>query len=244
MIRSLASAGLFLLLSAPQAADGQARSSRESESTAPASKSLAEEGDKASIEKKTKVHRLSNSKRSAYDAFVYVNRIPEKADRGESPQDIAGRIFGRLANQEGRILLKLPMGMNRDAYLGYKTFLRYEGNDKVGNCVSCHAPLEFTDFKSHVVAQGGTSKPTPSLRNLDRRKVDIRKVILDKIAAAKRKRSGSAKEIDEAYAKMNITKQDVPQLLAFLHLLNDVADKKFRNIILEAKLLDTSQDIE
>ena len=124
------------------------------------------------IEQKTRVHRLSSSKRAAYDAFVYVNRIPEKTAKGETAEDLAGRIFGRLANQEGRILLKLPAGMNRESYLGFKTFFRYEGRAKVGNCAACHTPAEFTDLKSHVVTKGGSPKPTPSLRNLKKRKVE------------------------------------------------------------------------
>ena len=197
-----------------------------------------------SIEERTKIHRLSTTKRAAYDAFVYLNRIPEKAGKGESPTDLAGRIFGRLANQEGRILLKLPGGMNREAYLGYKTFLRYEGKTSVGNCAACHAPAEFTDLKLHVVTKGGSAKPTPSLRNLKKRKVDLRKALLRKIAASRQRRSGNANEIDKSYAAINISKQDIPRLAAFLKLLNDVSDKDFRNLILKAKLLDTSKDIE
>ena len=65
-----------------------------------------------SIEKKTKIHRLSTTKRAVYDAFAYVNRIPEQAEKEESPQDFAGRIFSRLANQEGRVLIKLPQGLS------------------------------------------------------------------------------------------------------------------------------------
>ncbi|MCH8046629.1 MAG: hypothetical protein IID44_23245 [Planctomycetes bacterium] len=197
-----------------------------------------------SIEERTKIHRLSTSKRAAYDAFVYVNRIPERAEEGESAEDVAGRIFGRLENQEGRVLLKLPGGMNRQSYLGFKTFLRYEGKAKVGNCAACHAPAEFTDLKTHVVTKGGSPKPTPSLRNLKKRKVDITKVILNKIAASRQKRSGEADEIDDAYAKMNLSKQDVPGLVAYLNLLNDVSDSEFRKLILKARLLDTSKDIE
>jgi outer membrane protein assembly factor BamB/N-acetylneuraminic acid mutarotase len=200
--------------------------------------------EKQSIENKTKVHRLSSSKRAAYDAFVYVNRIPEAAEEGESAKDVAGRIFGRLANQEGRILLKLPPGMNRDSYLGFKTFFRYEGKARVGNCAACHTPAEFTDLKAHVVTKGGSPKLTPSLRNLKKRKVDIRKAIMGKISASSQKRSRAADKIDDAYAEMNISKQDVPGLVAFLNLLNDVSDLEFRKLILNAKLLDTSQDIE
>ena len=204
----------------------------------------AEKNPDRSIEEKTKIHRLNTKQRSAYDAFIYVNRIPAKAEEEESAQDFAGRIFGRLANQEGRILVKLPAGMDRTSYLGLKTFLRYEGKASVGNCVACHAPANFTDLKLHSVTQDGTPKPTPSLRNLKKRKIDIRKVIMGKITASRQKRSGKSAGIAKAYAQMNISKKDVPGLAAFLGLLNDVPDKDFRGLILNAKLLDTSGDIE
>ena len=181
---------------------------------------------------------------SVFDAFTYVNRIPERAEKGESASDVSGRILGRLANQEGRILLKLPPGMSRESYLAFKTFFRYEGKAKVGNCAACHTLAEFTDLKSHVVTKGGTAIPTPSLRNLKKRKVDVRKAIQTKIIASNQRRSGKADEIDDTYAKMNINEKDVEGLVAFLHLLNDVSDKQFRQLILNAKLLDTSEDIE
>ena len=133
-----------------------------------------------SIEEKTKIHRLATTNRTVYDAFVYLNRIPEKAEEDEAPEDFAGRILGRLANQEGRILVKLPEGMDRPAYLGYKIFLESEGTAKVGNCIACHAPPDFTDLKEHGSAQGGSLQPTPSLRNLTKRKVKIRQVIMAK----------------------------------------------------------------
>ena len=198
----------------------------------------------ASVEKKTKVHRLTSNKRSIYDAFTYVNRIPEAAEESESAEDVAGRIFGRLANQEGRVLLKLPPGMNRESYLAFKTFFRYEGEAKIGNCAACHSPAEFTDSKAHIVTKGGKSAPTPSLRNLNKKQVDLKKVILDKIAVSNLKRSGEADEIDAAYGKMTIDKEDVPGLVAFLKLLNDVPDSDFRGLILKAEVLDTSNDIE
>ena len=200
--------------------------------------------ESGSIEEKTKVHRLSTTKRAVYDAFVYVNRIPEEPDEGESAEDVAGRIFGRLANQEGRILLKLPPGMNRETYLAFKTFFRYEGKEKVGNCAACHTPSEFADSKPHIGTKGGSPKPAPSLRNLKKRKVDIAKAIMEKITASSQKRSGEADEIDEAYARLNISRKDVPGLVAFLNLLNDVPDSNFRSLILGAKLLDTSKDIQ
>jgi hypothetical protein len=197
-----------------------------------------------SVEEKTRVHRLASTRRSIYDAFTYVNRLPEVPEEWEEPIDVAGRIFGRLANQEGRILLKVPAGMDRQSYLAFKTFFRYEGESAVGNCAACHTLAEFSDKKGHVVYAGGSPVKTRSLRNLRQTKVDVGRVIREKIAESEKKRSGDADEIDDAYAVMNITEEDVSGLVAFLDLLNDVPDEDFRKLILDVKLLDTSGDIE
>ena len=66
----------------------------------------------------------------------------------------------------------------------------------------------------------------------------------DAMAASETKRAGKAEKIDEAYGEMRLNKGDLHQLMAFLNLLNDVPDKEFRNLILNAKILDTSEDIE
>ena len=193
---------------------------------------------------KPKVHRLESTKRAIYDAFVYVNRIPEKPEEGEDPIDLAGRIFGRLANQEGRILLKLPTGMDRNSYLAFKTFFRYEGKKQVGNCAACHSPVEFTDSKPHVVQKGGKPVVTPSLRNLDLDKKELEKIIRDKIAISRLKQAGEADGVDDAYSAMRLSEDDIPQLATFLGLLKDGPDAGFRDLILEATVLDTTEDIE
>ena len=108
-----------------------------------------------SIEEKTKIHRLATTKRAVYDAFTYLNRIPGKAEEGEEVLDFTARVYSRLANQEGRILIKLPPGMNSEAYLGYKTFLSTDADTSNGNCVVCHAPEKFTDLKNHALSEGG-----------------------------------------------------------------------------------------
>ena len=205
---------------------------------------LCAQGQTGSIEKKTKVHRLTSAQRAVYDAFVYANRIPEKAEDGETGVDLAGRILGRLANQEGRILLKAPPGMNLESYHGLKTFFREEGNASAGNCAACHTPAEFADLKSHVVTKGGSPTATPSLRNLKKKKVDLRQAILTKIAASHQKKSGEADEIDDAYAAMDIGEEDVAGLVTFLDLLNDIPESDFRGLITKAELLDTSQELE
>ena len=112
---------------------------------------------KATVEEKTRIHRLATTRRSVFDAFSYLNRLPDKPYEDETSDDFAGRIFGRLSNQEGRILLKAPPGMNDQTYAGFKTFLGYEGTTNVGNCAACHVLHDFTDGKRHVVRKGGES---------------------------------------------------------------------------------------
>ena len=199
-------------------------------------------GEKASIEEKTGIHRLSTTKRSTYDAFSYLNRIPDVAYEDESVEDFLGRIFGRLANQEGRVLLKAPTGMDRLGYEGLKTFLNYEGTESVGNCAACHTLPNFTDEKSYVTRHGTEAKPTPSLRNLGKRKLDLHKVMSQKIEAAKQKQQGKADDINDAYLKMKLEERDVSGLVAFLRLLEDQPDSRFRQSIIEAEVLDTFKD--
>ena len=189
-----------------------------------------------SIEQQTKIHRLNTKERAPYDAFIYVNRIPAKADEDEEIFDFTARVYSRLANQEGRILVKLPQGMTREAYLGYKTFLSTDAKVSNGNCVVCHAPEKFTDLKNHVLSEGGEALPTPSLRNMNKRKVDIAKALRAKLAAAEK--PGASKD----YQLMKLDKADLNHLEAFLKLLNDVEDKNFREIIIQAKVLDASQN--
>lgn len=197
---------------------------------------------KASIEAKTRIHRLATTRRSAFDAFSYVNRIPEEPYDDETAEEFAGRIFGRLANQEGRVLLKAPPGMDRSAYDGFKTFLRSEGPASVGNCAACHTPADFTDGKSHVVRKGGKAKPTPSLRNLVKRSVDVPKSLLQKLETSRQKQLGAADEVSNAYSAMKLSEHDIRGLAAFLKLLEDVPDDRFRKLILDAKVLITSEE--
>ena len=122
--------------------------------------------------------------------------------------------------------LALRAGMDGLAYAGFKTFLSYEGTANVGNCAACHTPANFTDGKSHVVRRGGTAKPTPSLRNLVKREVDLRKALLQKLEAWRQKQSGQANDISDAYAAMKLSERDIPGLVAFLKLLEDVPDDR------------------
>lgn len=192
--------------------------------------------DDKSIEQKTKIHRLDTKERAPYDAFIYLNRIPAKADEDEALLDFTARVYSRLANQEGRILIKLPQGMTREAYLGYKTFLSTDAKVSNGNCVACHAPGKFTDLKLHTLNVDSPPRPTPSLRNLAKRKVNIAKALQAKLTAAK------APDAPKDYQLIKLNKDDLKHLEAFLRQLNDVDDKQFRQLILKATILDTSQD--
>ena len=194
-----------------------------------------------SIEVKTKIHRLESTRRSAFDAFVYVNRIPNAPEQGELPVEFAGRIFVRLANQEGRVLLKLPPAMDLRAYLGYKTFLGSEGDAKVSNCVSCHSAPDFSDGRSHVTVDGTSPKPTPSLRNLKLSPAQLANVLREKIAASRLKKTGAASDLADAYARLNLTEADIPYLIAFLGTLDDVDDNAFRELIIKAEVFDVTQ---
>ena len=79
-------------------------------------------------------------------------------------------------------------------------------------------------------------RPTPSLRNLAKRKVNIAKALQAKLTAAK------APDAPKDYQLIKLNKDDLKHLEAFLRQLNDVDDKKFRQLILKATILDTSQD--
>lgn len=95
------------------------------------------------------VSELKSTRTAPYDAFGYVNRIEEAVGPGTDPKDFAGRIFGRLGNLEGRVLVKLVAGFNELEYQGLKIFFATEGVRGVGNCVACHYPPYFTDFAFH-----------------------------------------------------------------------------------------------
>ena len=75
-------------------------------------------------------------------------------------------------------------------------------------------------------------------------KEDLGKVILAKIAASRQKQAGEADEIDGAYSIMRLDEADVAGLVAYLGLLTDVPDDKFRDLILDATVLDTTGDLE
>ena len=166
-----------------------------------------------------KIHRLETTKRSRFDAFAYLNRIPLEREIDETPDDLSGRILGRLANQEGRVLVKLPPGMNRDAYQGFKIALDSGQALHAGSCFSCH---QLPDCSLT------TSKPvTPSLRNASHSMKQLRQTLKT-----------------DAHHNLQLDEGDLTRLLALLKILKDVPDADFRNLILNATVLDTSGDLE
>ena len=130
--------------------------------------------------------------------------------------------------------------MDRPAYEGFKTFLRYEGTTSVGNCSACHSLPDFSDGKSHIVTKAGEASLTPSLRNSVRRGIDLKKALGRKLDALHLKKSGAAARISDEYSTMQLSTEDVSNLIAFLKLLDDVSDERFRELILNASVLDTS----
>ena len=93
-----------------------------------------------------------------------------------------------------------------------------------------------------MTRHGTEPKATPSLRNLRKRKLDLYKVMSQKIEAAKQKQQGKADDINDAYLKMKLNKRDVSGLVAFLKLLEDQPDLRFRQSIIEAKVFNTFED--
>ncbi len=188
-----------------------------------------------SVEEELHVHRLKSGETSAYDAFAYLNRVSAAPTQDETPVQYAGNvIFSRLANTEGRIQLKVVKGFQMPEYLGYKSFLRAweetEGT-AVGACVVCHTPAKF----------GGTdAKPAPSLRNLKKSNEELKKIVQQKVALAEKAKAGDAK-IDQAYKLLVLDEKDVDNLVAFLQTLNELPHDEFRQIIVDATILDTSK---
>lgn len=186
-----------------------------------------------SVEEELHVHRLKSGETSAFDAFAYLNRIATAPTQDETPVQYAGNvIYSRLSNMEGRIQLKVPKGFGMPEYLGFKSFLRSweEEGQAVGNCVVCHTPPKF---------QGTDAIPAPSLRNLKKTDEELKKIIQQKIALGEKARAGD-KTVDEAYKLISLTEEDVNNMVAFLKSLQELPHDEFRQVIVDATILDTS----
>ena len=164
-----------------------------------------------------KVHRLETTFRSPFDAFLYVNRIPTELEQGESPAELAGRILGRLANQEGRVLVKLPPKMDLMGYEGFKFVLEESAAESIRGCLQCHSLPKL--------GRPDSTPPIPSLRNRSLSPAELKRALSTKVHQA---------------TAMSMTELD--QLHAFMNTLSDLPDNDFRNSILKATVLDLNGD--
>lgn len=199
--------------------------------------------EEKSVEEELGVHRLQSDDTAPYDAFAYLNRIQAAPGEGQPPADYAGIIlYSRLPNEEGRVQLKVVEGFDRAAYLGYKTFLRAwdDGTGlSVGACVMCHTPADFTDNAEHIMNKTFEPMITPSLRNLEKSDEEIEAAIRGKLEMAELARSGET-NIDENLKLISLTDEDVTNLVAFIKSLREVSPEEFRQIIVDAEILDTT----
>ena len=195
-----------------------------------------------SAEEELGVHRIQSTNTTTYDAWAHVDRIQPDPSEGATAEDYAGMIiFSRLSNLEGRIQVKTLKGFGRDAYLGYKAFMRAwpEPEQGVGNCVTCHTPSTFTDGASHIIDESGISKETPTLRDHHKTNADLEAIIRQKVKIALAAQAGNA-QIDQAYQLIKLGDEDITNIVAFLQSLNTVTKEEFRNLILNAEILDTT----
>lgn len=126
-----------------------------------------------------------------------------------------------------------------------KTFLRsWDDPDfSVGNCVVCHTPTTFTNGKKYVVDESGEAKVTPTLRDMKKSGEELEKIIRHKMKMAAKAKAGEG-NIDAAYKIMRLEEKDVDQLVKLMQSLDSVSKEKFRKIIVDAEILDTTDVIE
>ncbi|MEC8474312.1 MAG: hypothetical protein VXZ38_06675, partial [Planctomycetota bacterium] len=130
---------------------------------------------------------------------------------------LASRIESRLANQEGRVQIKLPPQMERKAYEGFKLATGIGTADN--SCFSCHHLPTFGYFNREA--------PVPSLRNRVLSQDQLKKSLMS--------------DVHEFTSLDTLT---LNRLLAFIEALNDVPDNQFRPLILNATVLDTTGDTQ
>jgi cytochrome c peroxidase len=106
-----------------------------------------------------------NTRRTAgspYDLFLAKNRLPPEPVENESERAYAQRLLRTLERRESFDWVTPADGkfeLHRQAYefgplelQGLEIFLRRAGSEPephVGNCVACHPPPQFTDYRLH-----------------------------------------------------------------------------------------------
>lgn len=163
---------------------------------------------------KVGVNQLDADRQTTFDAFAYVNRIPVVPNDGESQESLSHRVLSRLANQEGRVLVKLPSEMNRYTYRGFKLAVESADSSSAGRCVRCH---HLPDFASKNRVGGDV----PTLRNTT--------YSLPRLEALLQ---------NQTHRHIKLDKNQRIELLAFIYSLKDLPDYQFRKAILETTVLE------
>lgn len=101
---------------------------------------------------------------SPYDRFLKLNGIPRAPDAGESPENYARRLAASVSALRAPVFVSPEDGVffthKRDFVFGprelagLRLFLSRPGDAVIsgktaGNCVACHTPPDFTDFRIH-----------------------------------------------------------------------------------------------
>jgi hypothetical protein len=101
---------------------------------------------------------------SPYDVFLRINHLPRQPESGETDANYAQRLsraVGALSNPQfvdGKLgsfqFHAQPFVFGATELAGLKVFLAAangttDGSQHAGNCVACHVPPNFTDFRFH-----------------------------------------------------------------------------------------------
>ena len=175
--------------------------------------------DSSGAPKPLRVHRLKSSYRSGFDAFLYVNRIPTELEQGETHAELCDRILGRLANQEGRVLIKLPPLMDGQAYAGFKIALDGRTRTGAGRCFHCHQLPNLDHPEAEPLV--------PTLRGPAITKAQLANILND-----------------STHQDIQLNEDGLSKIVSLLQTFDDLPDQPFRQQILDAKVLNITGDLQ
>ncbi len=92
---------------------------------------------------------LKSQMRSPYDEFRKANNLPTAPAVNESAKLFGAKFLVQIAELEKSKTIKFSSRFDATALQGLKIFMRTDGENAAGNCVTCHAPPLFTDFSYH-----------------------------------------------------------------------------------------------
>lgn len=95
------------------------------------------------------IRTFKTARTSAYDLWVSENQLPSGPAEDQSAVEFAADFLGRIERLESQGRLQLGPAFGPAALDGLKIFLRTDGEASAGNCVTCHMPPAFTDFRFH-----------------------------------------------------------------------------------------------